>query len=199
MCQFFETIQIAAGIPQRLALHNERLNRSRREVLNCTNVIRLEEHIFVPQEFKNGIVKCKVLYAETIDAVEFSDYHPRMVTTLKMVECDDIDYSYKYANRTKLEQLKQENDLYDEIIIIKKGFVTDTSFSNIVFFDGREWLTPSTPLLNGTMRQFLLDQSKIGEAMIRKEEVQYFEKARLINAMLVFEMGNDIAIENIVV
>jgi 4-amino-4-deoxychorismate lyase len=84
----------------------------------------------------------------------------------------------------------------DEVIIIKNGCVTDTSYTNICFFDGKEWLTPDTPLLQGTMRRYLLDKGVIREVRIRRKDIQYFKKVSLINAMM--ELGEIIIpIENI--
>jgi len=85
----------------------------------------------------------------------------------------------------------------DEILIIKQNLITDTSFSNITFFDGTRWITPSSPLLAGTMRSFLIQKQVIVEKEIRVTDLKDFEKARLINAMLPFESGSDIPVENI--
>jgi 4-amino-4-deoxychorismate lyase len=82
----------------------------------------------------------------------------------------------------------------DEILIIKNGFVTDTSFSNIVFFDGIKWITPSTYLLNGTQRQQLLQQGAIIEEEIRPSDLKHFRFAKLINAMLDLETSPSIDI-----
>ena len=75
--------------------------------------------------------------------------------------------------------------------------MTDTSYSNIIFFDGTKWVTPSTPLLHGTMRSFLLKNEIISEMKIKVPDMKQFQKARLINAMNPFESGKDIKIEKI--
>jgi 4-amino-4-deoxychorismate lyase len=85
----------------------------------------------------------------------------------------------------------------DDILIIKNGNVTDTSFSNIVFFDGTKWLTPAQPLLRGTKREKLIRENIIFEETITKNEIQRFQNAVLINAMIDIEESPIIEIQNI--
>ena len=91
--------------------------------------------------------------------------------------------NFKFANRLELNALLSESQ-HDEVIIVKDGKITDSSYSNLVFYNGENWITPDTYLLNGVRRKHLLDQEKIREQPIRAEELERFEKACLINAML---------------
>ena len=75
---------------------------------------------------------------------------------------------------------------------MKNGLITDTSYANIVFWDGQNWLTPSTPLLAGTKRARLLHESKIKEAEIRVDDLIKYEKARIINALNDLDDSQDI-------
>ena len=86
----------------------------------------------------------------------------------------------------------------EKIVIVKQGFITDTSYANIVFFDGHKWFTPVSPLLKGTKRTFLLDKKIIEETEIRIDDLEKFKKARLINAMIDFEDKVEILVENII-
>ena len=72
----------------------------------------------------------------------------------------------------------------DEVVIVKNGLLTDTSYSNIALFDGQRWVTPRHPLLQGTMRQSLLDTGQLVERDIRDDEGGRYEKVSLINAMM---------------
>jgi 4-amino-4-deoxychorismate lyase len=85
----------------------------------------------------------------------------------------------------------------DDILIIKNEMVTNTSFSNIVFFDGTKWLTPAQPLLRGTKREKLIRENIIFEETITKNEIQRFQNAVLINAMIDIEESPIIEIKNI--
>ena len=70
------------------------------------------------------------------------------------------------------------------MIFVKNGLVTDSSYANLVFFDGTEWVTPTTFLLNGTCRQRLLSERKIKERIIHATDIPSFTHIGLINAMI---------------
>ena len=72
----------------------------------------------------------------------------------------------------------------DEVVIIRNGLLTDTSYSNIALFDGRHWVTPRQPLLRGTMRQSLLDAGVLTEQDIKAEDWSSYRRVSLINAMM---------------
>jgi 4-amino-4-deoxychorismate lyase len=69
--------------------------------------------------------------------------------------------------------------------------------SNLVFFDGTRWLTPSTPLLPGTCRERLLSDGKISERRIRQEDLYLYQGVKLINAMRELDEEEFIPIGNI--
>ncbi|KXK42902.1 MAG: hypothetical protein UZ11_BCD004001077 [Bacteroidetes bacterium OLB11] len=87
-------------------------------------------------------------------------YYQKNIETFFLIENNEIDYHLKYADRNSLNQLKLNIKNEDEIIIVKDGKITDTSFSNICFFKQNQWVTPNTPLLNGIKRQKYLDEKK---------------------------------------
>ncbi len=197
MSLLFETIRLQDGVLQNLEYHNERLNQSRKSLYKSTDTIDLEQVIQIPANCKKGLIKCRVSYSRIIKTIEFELYLPHVVKSLRMIEANTILYNYKYTNRGRLNELLTKRERFDEILIIKNGFVTDTSYSNIIFFDGTKWVTPSTPLLHGTMRSFLLKNEIISEMKIKVPDMKQFQKARLINAMNPFESGKDIKIEKI--
>jgi 4-amino-4-deoxychorismate lyase len=198
MYRLFETIRLQDGTLHQLEYHNLRLNHSRKTVYNTSDYIDLEQVIQIPFACRQGLFKCKVIYGkEGINSVAFEPYTARTVNCLRLIEDNGILYNHKYTDRGSLTRLLTNREQYDEILIVQKGFITDTSYSNIIFFDGVKWFTPSTPLLKGTMRSFLLENNLIEETKIRVNDLKNFQKARLINAMIPFESGKDIKIENI--
>jgi 4-amino-4-deoxychorismate lyase len=197
MSLLFETIRLQDGVLQNLEFHNDRLNHSRKSLYKSNNIIDLEQVVQIPGNCKKGLFKCRVSYSREIKTIEFELYVPHVVKSLRMIEANTILYNYKYTNRGRLNELLTKRERFDEILIIKNGFVTDTSYSNIIFFDGTRWVTPSTPLLHGTMRSFLLKNEIISEMKIKVPDLKQFQKARLINAMNPFESGKDIKIEKI--
>jgi len=100
-----------------------------------------------------------------------------------LISCDTLDYQYKYFNRSHFEKLIEQKEECDDIIIIKNGFLTDSSMANLIFFDGKNWFTPKIPLLQGTCRERLLDEGFIFKRKIQSEDLKYFHGVKLINAM----------------
>jgi len=197
MSLLFESIRLQNGVLQNLEYHNARLNYSRKSLYKSPDNIDLEQLIQIPPACLQGIYKCKVTYSKTVKSIDFKPYLPRTIKSLRLIEDNKISYSYKYTNRGSLNQLLTKRERFDEIIIVKNGFITDTSYSNIIFFDGTQWFTPSTPLLQGTMRSFLLENGLISEMEIKVADLKLFQKARLINAMNPFESCRDIKMQKI--
>lgn len=118
-----------------------------------------------------------------ITLVRADEYRMRAISSLRLVTCNDIDYAYKSADRS-LEQLLGQRGNPDEIIIVRNGLLTDTSYSNIALFDWTMWVTPKTPLLKGTMRQAMLDKGLLVERDITPEYYRSCREVILINAMM---------------
>jgi 4-amino-4-deoxychorismate lyase len=183
MCQLIESLKVQYNSLFNIDYHNERFNMSRKALFGCTDFIDLQE--FVKPSFNdNEIYKCRVLYKKHVEKVEFIPYKPKKISSLKLVNCEDIDYTYKYADKKRFDELLANNPGYDDILIVRNGLITDTSFSNIAFYDGKKWLTPSEPLLKGTKRECLLRNKLIFEEMIKATDICRFEKAILLNALL---------------
>jgi 4-amino-4-deoxychorismate lyase len=217
MCLLLETIRVENGRILNLDYHNRRFNASRNALFGGTgpgtgpgyNVDEegpepappedLSRFIRIPGDLGPGTYRCRVLYRHEIEKVEFLPFLPRSVRSLKLVVADDIDYSFKYADRKVLESLFAKRDVCDEILIVKNGYLTDTSVSNIVFrqADG-SWVTPDTPLLNGTMRMYLLETGRIAETAIKPEDLPGFTGAKMINCMMDLESGPRIEMDHIV-
>lgn len=186
MSRLFESIRIVDGSAQHLDHHNARLNHSRRELFGSADVIELEDVMHIPSDLGRGVYKCRVVYAEGIEQIEFIPYKRRDIKTLTLVECDSIEYAHKFVERKCIESLFNGVKT-DDILIVKHGRVTDASFANVIFHDGAKWLTPSTPLLRGTARARLLETGTIIADEIRKTDLRHFKKVALINALVRLE------------
>jgi 4-amino-4-deoxychorismate lyase len=183
MCQLFETIRIYNGLLMYPEWHEARMNLSRRELWNIHEPLFLSEIFKVPEEWKTGLVRCNVTYGLELSSVTYKPYFKRQVKSLKLIECNNIDYHLKRSDRSILDDLFSRKGDCDEIIIIKQGFITDTSISNLIFSDGKNWFTPKTPLLKGTCRERLLHEGNISEMEIRVNDFGHFSGLKLINAM----------------
>ncbi|AEI47204.1 aminotransferase class IV family protein [Runella slithyformis] len=192
-----ETICLKDGQLVNLNYHNERLNRTRSAYFGETEKWDLNALIVLPSELNQGLYKCRLTYGEVVEKVEFEPYRPRPVGSLRLVEDDGIVYDFKFKDRTELQQLFEKRGEADDVLIVKKGLITDTSYANIVFWDGEQWVTPAAPLLQGTKRAQLLKEGMIVEQKIRAQDVPKYSHARLINALLDFETTPDIPVEDI--
>jgi len=174
-----ETIKCLDGEVFHLPYHQQRLDFSRKKLGFSTPLL------LSLKPPKKGLFRCRIVYAQKIEKIEYLPYTAKKINTFKLVH-SDLEYDLKYEDRQELNNLMTEKA--DEIIIIKHGLVTDCSLANLCFFDGKEWLTPKTPLLKGTTRQRLLQEKKIKEKDIPYQNIQNFEKMALINAMLDFHI-----------
>lgn len=110
-------------------------------------------------------------------------YVRRKISRLVLVAADDLSYEHKYEDRSRLIAYASGLAPDEEVLFTVRGYVTDTTFSNIVFFDGKDYFTPSTYLLKGTMRQRLIDSGRVREMAVRADLIKEFQSAHLINAM----------------
>lgn len=183
MCRFIETIQVKNRALQRIAYHNRRFNAARSAFFRVPEA-DLQELVTIPDSLDNSVYRCRIEYASDIIKTEFFPYQPRKINTLKLVACNNIDYSFKYADRKRIDELFANRGNCDEIVIVRNGLITDTSIANLIFSDGVHWHTPLQPLLKGTHRQRLIDENLIREAAITPDDLSKYTHLRTINAML---------------
>ena len=179
--------------------HQKRVNKTFKEIFNSNPGFIINDIVNPPEEFSKGVIKCRFIYDKDSYSTEFSKYNKRNVRSLKLIYDDTISYDYKFYDRDYIQKSVLQKDNCDEIIFIKKSFFTDTSFSNLIFWDGREWFTPDTYLLNGTCRKRLLESGEIKEANININNFRNFSGVKLINAMLYPDDTEIISVENICV
>lgn len=197
MSLLIESIKLQDGVFYNLFYHEQRMNRALRLLCGDHDHMDLESflsHVDAPQQ---GLYKCRLIYDDVSREIEFVPYQPKPVARLRVVEHDRINYEFKYVDRKLLNRLYDLRGDCDDVLIVKRGMVTDTSYANIVFRRGKHWYTPWSALLKGTQRQKLLELNQIEEEEIRIEDISTFESFKLINAMLEFD-APEIAVANIV-
>lgn len=197
MSLLLESIKLLDGQYCNLFYHEQRMNRSLRMLCGETGHLDLEMFLDNIQRPEEGLYKCRLVYDETCREVEFIPYQAKTIHTLRIVEHDRINYEFKYTNRKTIERLFDLRKNCDDILIVKRGLVTDSSYCNIVFRKGKHWYTPWSALLKGTQRQKLLDRGLIREEEIRVTDIKSFETFKLINAMLEFD-GPEVEVSHIV-
>ncbi len=197
MYPLFETIRVKDGIIQNLEWHQKRYEIAYGQMYSKTPIRSIGEGMIIPQEFAHGLCKLRVFYNEKDRKHEFEKYIPKKIETLKLIEADEINYDLKYSDRGQLNDLVNRKENCDDVLIIKNGKVTDSSYANIVFTDRGKWFTPTTPLLEGTCRARLLAEESIDLADISVKDLNQFIGFNLINAMNDLDKGSFLKIENI--
>jgi hypothetical protein len=66
MYLLLETIRLDNGVPSLLALHQERVDRSLRDLFGHAGILNLKDFINPPDEFRKGTVKCRILYGKYV-------------------------------------------------------------------------------------------------------------------------------------
>lgn len=184
-----ETIRCEHGVVHHLHYHQQRLNRSLKE-LGIKASYPLDTIIKPPD---NTLYRCRFLANDIQYMVEYHPYTQRAISTLRLIEDNTIDYPHKFANRRELDTLFEQRNGCDDILIVKNSLITDTSIANIAFWLDKQWLTPHTPLLYGTTRERLLKEHLIKTAHISPNDALKAPKIMLFNAMMgCFELQNGI-------
>ncbi len=189
-----ETICFLDGQAQHLQWHQVRLDEARWALWHIRTPLSLADALTPPAEFQHGKVKCRVLYDYRIHRVEWMPYIPARTHTLQLVEGSHLRYPFKYADRSEIRRMMALRGEADDILIVQDGLITDTSYCNVVCFDGQRYFTPAQPLLPGTSRARLLHEQRLDPADIRPQDLHYFQHIFLINAML--DLGECIGIWN---
>lgn len=199
MSLLVETIKVENGTLLNISFHNERMMRSLFGVFGLRNEPDLEKIINVPEFARKGVYKCRVVYDDKTTKIEFLPYIIRSVRSLKLVVDDKISYPYKYIEKDNIHILMEMRGNCDDILIIKKGMVTDSSYANVVFKDlNGNWVTPSTYLLPGTQRASLLHNGIINETRITYRDINKYIEVKLINAMIRLDDTEGIPVSNII-
>lgn len=187
MCRFIETIRIENKQLQHVEAHIRRMAETQRHFFGLNQRLDLTSLISMPASMDLSVHKCRILYDAQIREVSITPYVPKLLKKLKLISSDEVEYAFKFEDRSKFDELLAGKGVADEILLVKNGCITDTSYSNVTFYDGKNWYTPDTFLLNGTCRQRLLLQGKIHEMHITTENLHCFVGVKPINAMLNFE------------
>lgn len=195
----FESICVMDGVIIRPEMHEERYQLSYRLHFGKAPTRALLERIEVPNNFQKGSVKLRVMYNQNDRVHSFSNYIYQPINSLKCVDGSLVEYATKKTDRKDLENCLAQRGNCDDVLIIKKGEITDTSYGNICFWDGSDWFTPKRPLLKGTARAHLIAEGIIKESPLKVEEIKKFQGFKIINAMRHFATAPMISIKHLYV
>ena len=180
MFRFIESICVLNHFPHLISLHQQRVNRTFRDILGGKPP-KLEE--LAPP--KGKFIKWRILYDKNgIVSTDYHNYQTPKIHSLSLVNSPGIDYNYKYEDRQELNRLYTSRGNADDILICKNGFITDSFYANVAFKKNGHWFTPSKYLLNGVRRQHLLHKGLLVEKESTAQDVHEYESVCLINAMI---------------
>lgn len=181
-----------------LALHQARINRS--FTLSRTTPISLRNLANNTAFPSKGIYKWRVSYTIENDVPpEYSlvEYSEKPIHSLQVVAIQPSEYKYKSEDRAVLDMAYAQRASCDDVLIVINDRLTDTWYCNIALYNGKNWHTPLHCLLQGTMRQKLIENGKIIEKDILLSDLKQYKKVRLFNAMIPWSSKKDITIDHI--
>ena len=181
-----ETIRIQNGRVRYIKYHNQRCNACRKTLFGSKNNLDLRSVIDISQA-KADEVKCRITYDERIQKVEYESYALRTIKSLALVEIGDYDYSYKYADRNRLQSFFKQRGTKDDLLMTRNGFITDTYYANVALLKNDKWYTPKKPLLEGSCRARLIETKKIIPSEIHSDQLSDYQCISIFNAMIPFK------------
>ena len=184
MSQFFESICVKDGIAENLAAHQSRVNKTL-DAFNTSNhsieLASIVDELILPAE---GLYKLRISYDLNGNYQSaFTAYQYRQVQNFALVDIKGQGYDYKFSNRDWINEALIQSGK-DEIMMHDGGLIKDCSYTNIVFYDGVNWYTPSAPLLEGTQRTKLIIEGVIQPKALYVQDIPGFKKFKCINAMM---------------
>lgn len=183
MSQFLETIQLRDGEFKLLEQHQNRMDLAISENHPNLESIPLSEYLHQSNYPTKGLYKCRLLYSSNIEKLEFVPYEQPIIKTLKVIETNLTTWKYKLSDRSTIQKLVVQKGECDDVLIIRDGFFTDTSYCNIALLKGDQWFTPRLPLLYGVQRAYLLQEKSIIEKDIHVTDLCQYSRICLFNAM----------------
>ena len=113
----------------------------------------------------------------------FTPYQYKQIQNFALVDIKGQSYDYKFSNRDWINEALTLSGK-DEIVMHDGGLMKDCSYTNIVFFDGVDWVTPTAPLLEGTQRAKLIKEGIIQPKALYVQDMPGFKKFKCNNAMM---------------
>ncbi len=181
---FLETIRIQDGHAHHMADHIDRMHRTALHFGFTAPALPADLDALVPHTLRTGTVRCRIIYDHTLRELTFTPYRRRRIERLIAVDAGAMDYTFKYADRSPLERPNIPLSEADELLFVRGGYVTDTSYTNLILRRGDELLTPDTFLLDGTCRRRLLRTAQVRTAQVRLSDLSAYDELLLVNAMM---------------
>ncbi len=182
MYPFFETLRLERNGFQLLAYHQKRLNEVFAAFYPEAKPWDLKR-LLQPVPRVETRTKCRFVYGREGYQIFYEPYTLRQIKRVKIVEAI-VRYPYKSTDRAEFEKYAALCGEGEMVVFSCDGYITDSLFSNVVFSDGKQWVTPTTYLLNGVQRRFCLEKRSIVEREITVGDLSRYTQIGFINAMV---------------
>ena len=178
----FESVCVLDGAILHSVWHEKRFINSYLAHFKKEPQYALFDNIMIKNS-ERGRSKLRIAYGEKEKHWTLTPYTFNPIRRLQLVEDNLIDYGVKWQDRSAINALFLSRGNCDDVLIVKNGQLTDTSYGNIALFKQGTWFTPTHPLLEGTARARLLYEKKIIATPIALENLKTFERFKMINAL----------------
>ncbi|MYL36724.1 aminodeoxychorismate synthase component I [Halobacillus litoralis] len=189
--QLLETMRLEEGCVHLLDYHLQRLQKSARYFQFPLNTSRLKQRLReVTDQRPEGLYKIRLLTDENgreeIQVMPMDPPAPHVQTALAAAPVSDQDpfLFHKTTHREIYERHKVPGKAAT-LLWNDRGELTEFTIANLVVKYHGEYITPpvTSGLLAGTYRQYLLDQGRIKEQILTKDQLGEFEEIWMVNAL----------------
>jgi 4-amino-4-deoxychorismate lyase len=184
--RLFTSIKVLDNKIHLLEQHQKRMASSLSALYGAAPIVDFQEIQAEVDTLDQGLYKLRVVYTPHYFKYALTPYKMKVIRSLQCVATRHLDYAFKYEDRSGLDKLYAQRRGADDILIVKQGMVTDTSYGNVALLKDGVWYTPQLPLLHGTQRQHLVEQGIIKEALITESDFSSYSAIRIFNAMIEF-------------
>ena len=185
MSLYIESISIESDMTcPLLSYHQARVNRTAGERCGIDLQAIIQSKV---NELTDGQQhKLRILYDQSgVQQVTIQPYLVRLIRSLTVVDIA-FDYDRKTANRDAINSAFARRGDSDDILMVRDGLITDTSYGNVALHKDGIWYTPESPLLQGCRRQSLLDRGLIITKKLRIETLDSYPHLMMFNGLIRF-------------
>lgn len=176
------------GTVQHVEEHQKRFARSYHAHYGQVPPFGLLDGFQLPEDLDHSKkYKLKVCYGATDCNFEVTLYENELPKTLQLVTADYLDYAHKWTDRQGLDALYHQRGKAGDVLLVKNGLLTDSSYANLLLTDGLQVVTPTQPLLKGCCRARLVALGHVSLRDVTVQDLPKYQNFQLVNAMNDFD------------
>jgi 4-amino-4-deoxychorismate lyase len=167
-----------------ISYHQARIDRTigKNHDINLESIVQSE----IKELTESIQQKLRILYDQTgVKEAKVQPYQVKLIRNLRAVDIA-FDYDQKSADRDAINTVYARRGESDDILMVKDGLITDTSYGNVACYKDGIWYTPESPLLGGCRRQSLIDDGLVAPKKIRIEALDSYPYLMLFNGLIPF-------------